>query len=499
MDIFRIGFSPSPLEIAVDSDNDRLLKFLLKCELTSGFTQAFKESCQRCDMGKIYLFLHSVQWNTIHVPITEEELITYISQANSQKVSAIHLMKYFPSNYERVIEPLVQNIQYFSKADIDEHFGTLALLNNQELTKAITNCLNFEQKQTVGKESLSKCLYEKKLESVRVLIMDPSIPLSTDDSWWTRTFSYEISYGTEIDIMILKRKNKTGGNIPDLHYAIDVRRYDLADKLLEDNDFDADDDFILHSLKKDYYNECLDKLWKHTTPKVFMKNDENGDTALHILARQSSDVNILEKILKEKSGNKRIDLLSQKNKSQQNPLMVAIQNKNIEAAKLLIDECSVIFDHSNALYESVRIQSLPLVNHILGSPEFQHLREKIIENENGESPIHLAVKKGEPDILKSLLSNDQSDVIYHQNKQGNTGLHLAIKMNFFNECNIIMDIMNKERSPENIGYLLSRQNNDGMTPMFLAFKQHANMFFDVNNPFHYNGIYQCTHDLMKHR
>ena len=101
------------------------------------------------------------------------------------------------------------------------------------------------------------------------------------------------------------------------------------------------------------------------------------------------------------------------------------------------------------------------------------------------------------------MSNDQSDVIYHQNKQGNTGLHLAIKMNFFNECNIIMDIMNKERSPENIGYLLSRQNNDGMTPMFLAFKfmdkQHATMFFDVNNPFHYNGIYQCTHDLMKHR
>ena len=181
--------------------------------------------------------------------------------------------------------------------------------------------------------------------------------------------------------------------------------------------------------------------------------------------------------------------------------MIAIHNKNIEGAKLLIDECSVIFNHSNALYESVRIQSLPLVNHILGNPELEHLRKEIV-TENEESPIHLAIRKRDQTILKSLLHNDQSDAVYHQNKQGNTGLHLAIEMNLFHECNTIMESMKEQRSTENIGYLLSLQNKDGMTPTFLAFKfmdkQHANMFFGVDKPFHYNGIYQCTHDLMKH-
>ena len=509
LDIFRIGekyhFSPSPLEIAVNFDNARLMKMLLKCDITRGFTKAFKESCLKCDMEKIEMFLHSDQWQIMHVQINDSEFINYVTEANNQKLSAMHLMKIIPSNHEGVIEPLFENIKYFSKSDIDEHFGTLALLNNQELTKAVTNHLDSEQKKVVGKDALSKCLCEKKLESARVLIMDRTIPLSTDDSWWSyNPFSYENSYGTEIDILILKRKNETGENIPDLHYAIDVRRFDLAHKLLEDTEYNADDDFILHSLKKDYYKECLDELWIHTTPKVFMKSDEKGDTALHILARKSSDVEILEKILEElrKSGNKRKDLLSQKNNRKENALLIAIHNGNIEAAKLLMDECSVIFDQSNALYECVQIQSLPLVDHILGNPEFQHLREKI-DTENEESPIHLAVRKRNQDILKSLLHNDQSDAVYHKNKQGNTGLHLAIEMNSFNECNIIMDIMNKQRTQENIGYLLSLQNEDGMTPIFLAFnfmdKQQANMFFEINNPFHYNGIYQCTHDLMKHK
>ena len=64
--------------------------------------------------------------------------------------------------------------------------------------------------------------------------------------------------------------------------------------------------------------------------------------------------------------------------------------------------------------------------------------------------------------------------------------------------------MKKKLSQAKIGSTLNLQNEDGMTPCFLALtsmdNQYANPFFyEKNSTFYCKGVYKCTHELQEHR
>ena len=334
-----------------------------------------------------------------------------------------------------------------------------------------------------------------------------NIPLEyTDKNWnWTKK-----TFAPDIDLYILKREHKDGTSGDSIiNFAIDQERLDLAGNCLEDPDFSNQQaNFILHCLKKDNYLDCLEKLLQYATPRQFLEksDEEPGNSAIHIMASRNDPKNnqILEEII-NKYPSKKNDLLGQINNNQETPLKIAIDHKNVEAAKLLMAPCSVIFDRNqnlNVLHESIRIQSLNLVQHILASPEFQHLRNEI-DHQNDDSPIHIAILEKSQSILKILLDNDQKDM-FNQNKQGNTGLHLAIQLKFKLGFDLIIDVMKKKLPQDKIGSILKLQNEEGMTPCFLALKsmenQYTNPFFyEKNSAFYFKGIYECTHELQEHR
>jgi ankyrin repeat protein len=85
----------------------------------------------------------------------------------------------------------------------------------------------------------------------------------------------------------------------------------------------------------------------------------------------------------------------------------------------------IVFDDDNGLrkdnqFNMVQFQSSKTNNYVPLNQKFLPIN---VQNENGDTPLHIAVKKGQINLVISLLQRGASRTI--KNKQGNTAVHMA--------------------------------------------------------------------------
>lgn len=59
--------------------------------------------------------------------------------------------------------------------------------------------------------------------------------------------------------------------------------------------------------------------------------------------------------------------------------------------------------------------------------------------DNGETPLHIAVNKNDPQIIRLLLANGALPNIYDSGREKNTPLHIAVKYNFVECAKILLE------------------------------------------------------------
>ena len=163
---FTIGevekFSPTALEIAVDCDSNDILRMLAKCDLKSGYYEVFKNACEKCDIEKIEILLDNDKDNEIQP--TKDEFCDFIKAANENGKSATYLIQKIPPLDKDIVELLVHNFKnYCSNDHLGKHLLQLVEHDDRELTRVIIDKLDQGQKETIGKQALTKCLNENKL------------------------------------------------------------------------------------------------------------------------------------------------------------------------------------------------------------------------------------------------------------------------------------------------------------------------------------------------
>ena len=60
-------------------------------------------------------------------------------------------------------------------------------------------------------------------------------------------------------------------------------------------------------------------------------------------------------------------------------------------------------------------------------------------NQKGDTPLHLAAKSGNIDVVQALLDNGAIDSINMKNKHGSTPLHLAAKSGKIDVVQALLD------------------------------------------------------------
>lgn len=105
-------------------------------------------------------------------------------------------------------------------------------------------------------------------------------------------------------------------------------------------------------------------------------------------------------------------------------------------------------DGNNILHHAVTMKSIELVRNFIS------LVDQNKQNNDGETPLHLAVKYGLNEIIGILLAREPD--VNMQNNYGNTALHLAVDVSLLS-CILLIDITN-----------LSLQNRDGETVLHRA-------------------------------
>ena len=347
------------------------------------------------------------------------------------------------------MQPLIENIQnYVSNEELvkNSRFSVLAELDNAELTEAVKNKLNKTQKETYGKETLTRCLDKKFFESALVLISDWHIPYEAYSSinpigYWKR-----LSYPKNLKLWVLRRlHNHKSKDLSLVNFSIDAESdVDVIKNLIEEttmnnNEIANDVNFILHILKNCKLDseqkklKYLEELWEYAPIDYFLQEDSSGECSMHIIARQMARNEIAISIL-EKHSNFAEKLLSHVNKNNETPIKIAIKSNNTKLVKYIIEKFP---------------------------------KNRRIMDDCNESLLHFSVKENRAEILKILLDNDQTDV-EKQNHEKNNFLHLAVE-NAKKDPNCVKVILSNVAN-EKLMSLLNSQNNKKLTPLFLALK-----------------------------
>uniref|UniRef100_A0A7C9CYZ0 Uncharacterized protein n=1 Tax=Opuntia streptacantha TaxID=393608 RepID=A0A7C9CYZ0_OPUST len=134
--------------------------------------------------------------------------------------------------------------------------------------------------------------------------------------------------------------------------------------------------------------------------------------------------------------------------------------------------------HGDAFYKD---QTTPRHNNIVHIAA-EHARAEFIEvaldrfpelgsrkNDNGDTPLHVASRKGYDEIVKLLVSFGGCDAITMQNLQGDTPLHLALSNN---KLEVAMDLLHQVGSD----VVLSLVNRSKETPLHVFLKYCIGIF-----------------------
>ena len=177
-----------------------------------------------------------------------------------------------------------------------------------------------------------------------------------------------MKYGTEIDLLILRRQKDPKNNTSLVNFAIDMKRPYLVNEIISKDVYKQDENFVLHILKKHADTSYLNELWDLIEQNHFNDTDENGDYVLHIMSKslKPNVIESMEKVLKrfpqlkERSSD-------MKNRNGDTPLKIAIREGNTKAAMALMSDKNFIFStasRDNALYESLTKRNIKLIEFI---------------------------------------------------------------------------------------------------------------------------------------
>ena len=304
--------------------------------------------------------------------------------------------------------------------------------------------------------------------------------------------------------MILKRQCDKAGNISLVNFAIDEGRISLVEDIISEELTKPTEDvnFILHILKNHPDTSYFDDLWPLVTEKHFFGQDENGDSALHIMSTIFSQgiAGKISKVLQKFSPHQE-ELLRITNNNGNTPLKIAIDEENIEAAKVLLTKESLIFNRAseeNALFESIKKRNLALTDYILKNFsdfifEFNFVRKRVVHNafkhkffdgvkiiikyaaeshifnlmkelinssdENGMTPLFLSMYYKKSNLVDIILEVDQIQ-FDSTDKDRKTALHLAVE---YNQPDNVKKLLQKTYVS-----LINSQDSKGNTPLMTA-------------------------------
>ena len=236
-----------------------------------------------------------------------------------------------------------------------------------------------------------------------------------------------MKYGTEIDLLILRRQKDPKNNTSLVNFAIDMKRPYLVNEIISRDVYKQDENFVLHILKKHADTSYLNELWDLIEQNHFNDTDENGDYVLHIMSKslKPNVIESMEKVLKrfpqlkERSSD-------MKNRNGDTPLKIAIREGNTKAAMALMSDKNFIFStasRDNALYESITKRNIKLIEFIT-----ERFPNKLSQSK--EILIHAVEKRfleGAEVILSSINENTASDLLNYINDDKKTALFLAIE------------------------------------------------------------------------
>jgi len=190
--------------------------------------------------------------------------------------------------------------------------------------------------------------------------------------------------------------------------------------------------------------------------------DEHGDTPLHIAVILNRSVDVIQAIL---NGGGDVYI---RNIDGQTPLFIAVQEKRESLIPVLLSYGSEIFAADNVgmtPFDLAASANDHIVN-LLVTPETVHQRDSA-----GNTMLHSAVRNlGNSELIGRIL--DQRTVVDSRNRDGDTALHIAVRMN----------------QRENGEFLISRGadifslNSSSESPLYLAFSAPGGLREWIINP-----------------
>ena len=251
------------------------------------------------------------------------------------------------------------------------------------------------------------------------------------------------------------------------------------------------------------FDSCLETL-KELGPLNITKQDENGDTLLHLACNRKSE-DVLQYLLQDMDNcsnafsvpnNKGITPLhllaakkltphllalvkcdnpNEKDEQGNTPLHLACQHRNIDYAKHLIDVCHCdhnIPNNKKELPIHVAVgKSLKELTKTLATPE--SVQKK---TDNDDTVLHTACKQAEFGVIEVLL-NFSCDLDI-PNKQGDTPLHIAVTRSLK-----LLDMLFTSVGTSNFTKVVKETNNCGDTLLHIACRtaDHQTVSYLINS------------------
>jgi ankyrin repeat protein len=250
-------------------------------------------------------------------------------------------------------------------------------------------------------------------------------------------------------------KNASGAT--PLHEAVRTGQIQTMELLLDrgadPNTQDAKGNSILHiAAPPASHREALELLLSYgANPNV---RDEHGESPLHIAIILNRSSDIIEALLAGGADP------SIRNIDGKTPLYLAVENERIHYILPLLNHKSDIFAADNGgltPYEmAIRVKRGVLSSLI--TPE------TVLQNDSeGNTLLHITIKnRGSAEILGLILDNKA--LVNARNKEGNTGLHLAVRMNEGEAGSLLLSR----------GADIFAPNAKGESPLFLTFPPRGN-------------------------
>ncbi|KNA22812.1 hypothetical protein SOVF_030620 [Spinacia oleracea] len=182
--------------------------------------------------------------------------------------------------------------------------------------------------------------------------------------------------------------------------------------------------------------------------------NELGETAL-FSAAEKGHLDVVKELLKY--ANK--DTLTQKNRSQFDPLHVAVNQGHLAIVQVLLDHDPGLIKtigQSNAtpLISAATRGHTDIVNELLS-------RDSSLMDlckSNGKNALHFAVRQGHVEIVRALLNKD-STLARKTDKKGQTALHMAVKGN---NCDVVRALLDADAA------IVMRTDKFGNTALHVA-------------------------------